>query len=252
MASDPLPCPLPTAHCPLLPGWSRVTVAGKLADVFEPPQPSPFALIYLHAESGETPANNATITKELASRRLRCVAPIAARSWWVDRVCPEFDPALTAERHVRENVPAWVAANWRVGPRSIGVVGVEMGGQGAVRLGLKYPDLFPVVGSINGAFDFHERYGQGTPLDEMYPSRERCRQDTAVLHVPPLGGPDVWFACAPTDRWYRGNDRLHEKLSAVGMSHTAELETVQDADRWIAPMLAFVISSLERVSRRLM
>ncbi len=123
-----------------------------------------------------------------------------------------------------------------------------MGGQGAVRLGFRHPELFPVVASIAGAFDFHERYGRGTPLDEMYPSREHARQDTAVLHIHGHDWPPhIWFACSPASQWYRGNDRLHEKLAAIGVPHTADLDT----SAGVGPMLAFVLAALDRESRRL-
>jgi enterochelin esterase-like enzyme len=232
-------------------GWSRIAIAGKPADLFEPPNPLPFALIYLHSESGETPATNALITDELRSRRLRCIAPLTSRSWWVDRICPEFDLQITAERHVRENVVPWLESTWKCGKRSIGMGGVGMGGQGAIRLGFKYPEQFPIVASVAGALDFHERYGQGTPLDDMYSSREQCRQDTAILHIPPHDWPQLWFACAPSDFWYRGNDRLHEKLIALGVPHTAELDASIKEDRLIPQMLTFIISAIERESRRL-
>ena len=198
--------------------------------------------LWLHDESGVTPATDAAFTAELGARRLRCIAPHGARSWWVDRVCPEFDPVLTAERHLLDNVfPS-------LGTQSVAVAGVGMGGQGAVRLGFRHPSRFPVVASLGGAFDFHERHGRGTPLDAMYASRELARQDTAILH---LHGhdwpPHIWFACSPKSEWHRGNDRLHEKLAAVGVPHTAELDTPAD----IEALLDFVIAALERESRRL-
>jgi hypothetical protein len=93
----------------------------------------------------------------------------------------------------------------------------------------------------------------------MYESRERCRLDTAILHV---GGHDwprhIWFCCEPTDAMcYRGNDRLHEKLAAMGIPHTANLDTraklgVRYVEQMIGPMLAFVAGALEKESRRLM
>lgn len=236
-----------------LPGsdWSRISIDGKPVDIFNPPSPLPFGLIFLHPESGETPVVNSTFTAKLYKLRLRCVAPIAPHSWWVDRVCAEFDPQLTAERHILENIVPWMESNWRLSKRSIGVAGIEMGGQGAVRLGFKYPQQFPVVASINGTFDFQDRYGQGTALDTMYSSREQCRQDTAILHIPVHDWPAIWFACSPREKWYRGNDRLQEKLAAMGIPYTAELNAIQSEDLWIAPMLAFVVAALERESRRL-
>ncbi len=245
----------------MLPGWTRTSIAGKPADVFDPPgadRPR-FAVLYLHPVGQELLSDNAAYTAELARHGLACCVPHGARSWWVDRVCPEFDPRLTAERHLLDNVLPWMRERWQLGPRAVAAVGISMGGQGSVRLGLKYPDTFPVVGSVAGAFDFHEWYGRGTPLDEMYDSREQCRQDTAILHVDPHRYPPaVWFACDPADAdWFRGNDRLHEKLTALGLPHTADLTTTAGGhtwtyfDRMAAPLLTFAAQALQRESRRL-
>jgi S-formylglutathione hydrolase len=181
------------------------------------------------------------------------------RSWWADRICRAFDPVLSAKQHLIDNVIPWMNESLQLKPRTIAAVGVSMGGQGAVRLGFQHPDLLPVVASVGGAFDYHELHGQGLPLDEMYPSKELCRLDTALLHVDPNHVPQhIWFACDPTDvQWYRGNDRLHEKLSALGVSHVADLETSAGGhswtyfDRMAEPMMAFVADSLKSESRRL-
>lgn len=245
----------------MLPGWTHAEIAGKPADVFDPPGGSPrFAVLYLHAVGLESLAGNAAYTAELANHRLACCAPFGARSWWSDRVCPEFDPTTSAEKHLLNHVVPWVLERWQLSPRALAVVGVSMGGQGAVRLGFKYPERFPVVASVAGAFDYHERYGLGTPIDEMYRTKEACRQDTAILHVSQgKYPPHIWFACDPTDAdWFRGNDRLHEKLAAVGVPHTADLGTSAGGHSWAyfdamaKPMFDFVTAALEKQSRRLM
>ncbi|HET6574251.1 MAG TPA: alpha/beta hydrolase-fold protein [Fimbriiglobus sp.] len=247
----------------MLPGWSRESVGGKPADVFHPPRDerprAAVLFLHVHSDALQLPSDNAAYTAELARHGLACCAPHGMRSWWADRVCPEFDPTLTAERHLLDNVRPWMSDRWHLPPRAVAAVGISMGGQGAVRLGFKYPDLFPVVASVAGAFDYHELYGQGLPLDEMYESRERCRLDTAVLHINPNRyPPHVWFACDPADTiWYRGNDRLDEKLSALGIPHVADLETSAGGhswayfDRMAGPMLAFVAEALRTESRRL-
>src|SRR5262245_29267379 len=139
----------------MLPLWQRIDIAGKPADVFDPPDALPFALLWLHDEDGRTPATDPATTAELRAKRLRCVAPHAARSWWVDRVCPEFDTQLTAERHILDNVVPWVGSHLRIpkgADHELAVAGIGMGGQGAVRLGFRYPARFPVVASLDGAF----------------------------------------------------------------------------------------------------
>jgi pimeloyl-ACP methyl ester carboxylesterase len=239
----------------MLPGWTATDIAGKPAHVLDPPGPRRFALLFLHPVGLESISANATYTEQLSRHGVACCEPFGGRGWWADRVCPEFDPQLTPEQHLLTHVVPWMAERW---PGVIAVAGISMGGQGAVRLGLKYPDRFPVVGSVAGAFDYHEWYGRGTPIDDMYRSREACRQDTAVLHVHPTKfPPHVWFACDPTDEWFRGNDRLHEKLSAVGVPHTAELTTTAGGHSWAyfdrtaGPLFAFLVEAVAKQGRRL-
>ncbi len=237
----------------MLPGWSRLEIAGKSADVFDPPGTLPFVLLFLHDESGETPATSAAFTAELRKHRFRCVAPHAGRSWWVDRVCTEFDTLLTPERYLLDNVVPWIESTWNAGSRSVAVAGIGMGGQGAVRLAFRHPSRFPVVGSIAGTMDFQEQFDRGTPLDSLYPSREHARQDTAILHIHPHEWPlHIWFGCSPTDPRHRGNDRLHEKLAAIGVPHTSDLDTRGTPENFLGPMLGFLTAALERESRRLM
>lgn len=244
----------------MLPGWIRNEIAGKSADVFEPPGGARFAVLYLHPVGLESLADSAAYTAELTHHRLACCAPFGARSWWSDRVCPEFDLTLTVEQHLLRNVVPWVRERWNLSSRSIAVAGISMGGQGAVRLGFKHPDTFPVVASVAGAFDYHEWYGRSTSIDDMYRSKEACRQDTALLHIHPSKyPPHIWFASDPADEeWHRGNDRIHEKLSAIGIPHTADLTTEAGGHSWAyfdamaGPMFDFIVAAFEKQSRRLM
>jgi S-formylglutathione hydrolase len=135
-----------------------------------------------------------------------------------------------------------------------------MGGQGALRLAFKYPESFPVVGAISSAVDYHELYGQGMAIDEMYDSKEQCRQDTATLHIHPSQYPPHIFFCIDPDdtSWYRGNDRLHEKLSALGVPHEIDLTTRAGGHSWdyfnhmAERAVRFVYAGLEQESRRLL
>ncbi len=235
----------------MLDGWTQTTIGTKLADVFNPDSSLSLGVVYLHSLSEESPAIDATFTAGLRQHRLRCVAPHGGQCWWADRVCPDFDAELTPERYLLDVVVPWAEAAWHLGSRAIALAGLEMGGQGAVRLAFKHPDRFAIAGSISGAFDCQDWYGLGTPLDEMYDNRERARQDSAVLHIDGhRWPPHLWFGCAPTDAaCYRGNDRLHEKLAAMGVPHTAELEA---RGEMTGSMLTFVAAALAKESKRLM
>jgi S-formylglutathione hydrolase FrmB len=207
--------------------WHSVELAGKRCDLFEPSKPGPYVLLHLHGEEMETLAGNAVSTAALEARGLRAICPHGKRSWWANRICREFDEQLTPERHLLQNVVPFIATHWGVEPPGIGLSGVGMGGQGALRLAMKHAQRFPVVAAISSAIDYHNRYDRGTTIDEMYPDKEAVRQDTAVLYVHPLNVPrHILFVIDPADReWFDGNQRLHEKLSALGIPHEYDFHT---------------------------
>jgi pimeloyl-ACP methyl ester carboxylesterase len=245
----------------VLPGWTSTEIAGKKADVYEPPGPARprLGVLHLHGIGLETLTDNPVYTQLFAELRLACICPHGQRSWWVDRICSEFDPRLTPERHLLDNVLPFIKDRWALAPRALAVQGISMGGQGALRLAFKHPDLFPVVAGISSALDYHELHGTGTPLDDLYDSKEQCRQDTALMHVPPYNPPPHVFFCIDPDdsKWYRGNDRLHEKLTALGVAHVSDLTTRAGGHSWqyfnhvAERVLRFVSQGLEIESRRL-
>jgi S-formylglutathione hydrolase FrmB len=167
---------------------------------------------------------------------------------------------MTPEHHLLEHVLPFFQTRWGLVPPTIGLLGISMGGQGALRLAFKHPQLFPVVAAISSAIDYHELYGEGRAIDTMYESKEQCRQDTALLHVPPVGYPPHIFFCIDPDdtRWFRGNDRLHEKLTALGIPHEVDLTTRAGGHSWdyFNPVadraIRFVWTGLNLESRRLL
>ena len=239
-------------------GWIQVEVAGKTVDVYDPPL-ARFTILYLHSAGLETLRDNPVWTKLFEQFQLACACPHGQLSWWTDRVCAAFDPRVTAEQHLLRNVVPFMTQRWQLPARGIGLAGISMGGQGALRLAFKLPERFPVVAGVASSIDYHERYGQGSPLDDMYDSKEQCRQDTAVMHVPPTGyPPHIFFCIDPDDHWIRGNDRLHEKLSALGIPHTCDLTTRAGGHTWdyfnavAERVVRFLHAGLEQESRRLL
>ena len=217
------------------------------------------AIIYLHGVHGNRLVDQPAFTAEFARLGWPIVAPFGARSWWTDRVCPEFDEKLTAERHVVDNVLPFIAERFGVRPPGVALVGTGMGGQGTLRLAFRYPDKFPVAAAISPAIDYHLRYDEGdVTLPQMYADPEAARQDTATLHVHPLNWPrNIWFCCDPEDyRWHESADRLQMKLSALGIPHEHDLTTSGGGHGFefytkMAPVAAaFIAEHLGRERRR--
>ena len=98
----------------MLPGWSDIELSGHPCDVFEPQSPIAhnYAIVYLHGVHLTRLVDQPTFTELFERHGLPVIAPMTARSWWTDKICPEFDPQLTAERHVLDNVVPYVRERW--------------------------------------------------------------------------------------------------------------------------------------------
>ena len=241
--------------------WSKAEVAGQVVEVYEPPRLNDmgYTVIYLHGVHLGKLHEQTAFLQQADQHGLRIVVPITQRSWWADRICPEFHPEITAERYVRQHVMEFLADRYAVRTPRVALLGTSMGGQGALRLSFKYPDQFPLVAAIAPAIDYQNVYYEYDTLPQMYSEPEAARQDTALLHVHPLNWPrNLWFACDPADlRWYESSERLKMKLYSLGIMHDCDLETSNGGHSWtyynhMAPAaFSFLMERLERERLRL-
>ena len=260
---------IPNASLPPHPGWSLVTVAGRACEMFAPAEAAPDrALVFLHDLDGRPPSQSDAVRSAIEAAGLPTLAPLTGRSWWLDRIMPTFDRELPPEQFVRDCVVAEIGTRFGVSPPGIALVGVGMGGQGALRLAYRHPGVFPIAAAIAPALDFHLGMRHAADRDdgelfdtlwETFGDVERARQDTAILHVHPLNWPrHQWFASSPDDLdWHDGVSRLHGKLVALGIPHEAVLEAAPGESqaafehRMAAAALAFARAALDKESRRI-
>ena len=238
--------------------WSEINVAGHMCRVYEPAQPSPhnFVVIYLHCSEGASLRGYPAFVREFDRYGLRAIEPLTGRSWWTDRVWPEFDASISAEAYVVDRVLPNIAERWNARPPQLALLGVSMGGQGALRMAYKYPNVFPTVAAISPAIDFQKRIEEGVDpgLEAMYRDAEDARQDTATLHIHPLNWPrNQFFCCDPDDRrWWESADRLRMKLFSLGVPFECDLETRAGGHTWkyfarmADKVFGFLMERLER------
>src|SRR5579871_1143894 len=98
--------------------WSTLQLAGHPCDIFEPPQLNEhgFVVVYLHGVHLARLAEHPAFADEFARRGLPVVSPHTGPCWWTNRICPQFDPALTPERHVLDNVLPLIHERWGAEP----------------------------------------------------------------------------------------------------------------------------------------
>jgi len=225
-------------------------------------------MIYLHGVRERWLQEITGLRDLIEQAKIPVIAPRSGRSWWLDRVVPSFHATITPERFVIDRIVPEVGRRFGVEPPGIAIIGTSMGGQGALRLAYRHPNLFPVSAAIAPAIDYHAAMREAHVRDdgdlydtlwEVYGDVERARQDTAILHVHPLNWPrHQFFACDPDDRhWYDGSVRLQSKLVALGIPHVAILEPRGGGhdpvyyDRIAPEVMAFVLDRLDQESRRI-
>lgn len=219
-----------------MPGlWRQVTIRGKTTDIYQPVDASAAgAVVFLHGHGQITLAGNDVYSRLFDQYGLRVICPHGQRSWWLDRVCEEFDPTLTPEQFILDEVFPWIELNYQIKPPQIALFGVSMGGQGAVRIAYRRAMKIPIVAALSPLIDYHTLVGQGLPLDQMYASAEEARQETATLQIHPLNWPRHQFlACDPADK--QGMEslvRLTSKLYSSGIPFDGDTETSHGGHSW--------------------
>jgi pimeloyl-ACP methyl ester carboxylesterase len=241
--------------------WSEINLDGKEADIYDPrqPGPEPRVILFLHGHGQERLASNPVFTQEFERHGLRVVCPRGKRSWWLDHVCREFDDSISPLEYLSASVVPFIEKRWLAHPPAIGLLGVSMGGQGVLQWAYREARRFSVVAAISPAIDFHRCWGQGLPLDEMFPSAEEARQETAILKIHPLNWPrHQLLVCDPKDEyWFEGAERLAWKLHSSGIPFESDFQTSAGGHSWgyfnnMAPkVVQFLADALEKDSQRL-
>lgn len=237
--------------------WVAEDIGGRAAEVFLPARPPRFPVLFLTDWDDQSPRDRPVWERLFDEYQLAVYVLPTGESWWANRPAPGFSDGVTAETwlinvtlpHVRQ----------RLATSPFGLVGIGAGGQGALRLGFKHPRHFRAVAAMEAAVDFQDLHGRGTSLDEMYASKEHARQDTAVLHLRGYDvPPHMWLGCSPDSYWLRGNERLTEKLNALGLPHVADFGTSVCGHSWsfydtLAPRaIRFLAEGLQAESRKLL
>ncbi|QDT34742.1 alpha/beta hydrolase-fold protein [Thalassoglobus polymorphus] len=215
--------------------WQSIEIGGKEAEAFLPEnRTSDHAIIYLHAHGEERLSEKDEFTSLFERYGYPVICPRGKKGWWMDVVCEEFDPVITPMEYVRKDVVDWIEKELQISAPNLALLGISMGGQGALNISYRYALTFPIVAAISSAVDFHKAYGQGYPLDQMFPSAELARQQSAVLHIHPLNWPKFhFFACDPMDpTWFEGNEILASKLSSSGIMYECDLKTSHGGHNW--------------------
>lgn len=256
-----MPSPAESAVKPL---WTTREIEGHVVEAFLPaPEEGrpPGAIVHLRDLDDTPPSQQAAWKAAIETSPLPVISLAGGTTWWIDRVVHGFDQQHSPEAFVRGPLTTWLRTAFGLPAAAVAVLGQGSGGQGALRLAYRHPTLFPVAAAVLPTIDFQRTMESGLPgsqtLWELYGDVEVARQQTAILHVHPLNWPrhQAFWAHAGDLLASDGADRLHGKLTALGIFHEAKLDGVVDPTGWLAEVstaaVRFAVERLERDSRRM-
>jgi putative tributyrin esterase len=115
-----------------------------------------------------------------------------------------------------------------VGPWAIG--GLSMGGYGAIRLGLKHPEMFASIYAHSSAFHMHEMLDPTLAETTVDDASVFCLADAVASRE---SQPAISFDCGTEDRLLDVNRQFHEHLQGLNIAHRyAEFPGDHDWDYW--------------------
>lgn len=178
--------------------------------------PGPYVVLYqLHGgnQNHTTWLHSSNLVRYTQHLPLIVILPDGAQSRWTNGGAPftAYEDFLIEElsQHVCHTFPV-ANGKWAIG-------GNSMGGFGAVRLGLKYPQRFFSIWSHSGVFPTADTlpehwYWSGTAADlDCY---------ALVDQMDPQTMPLLSFDCGTDDHLLDHNRRFHAFLESRGIAHT--------------------------------
>jgi len=144
-------------------------------------------------------------------------------SWYFDS---PVDTSYRVETAIIEQVIPWVDScyGFRHDREGRGIVGISMGGHGALYLALRHPELFGAAASISGVLDLTETTQPAALARRLGTFEEHARRwrSLSVLALVDSLVPDqlaLSIDCGLQDPFIAGNRRVHERLLLRGIDH---------------------------------
>jgi putative tributyrin esterase len=187
------------------------------------------------------------------------IAPDANDSWYTNSAAKAQD---RFEDYIVKDLISEVDSKYRTirEKRARAIAGLSMGGYGAVKLALKYPELFAFAGSLSGAFDATQNLDDLRPefrakLLEVFGnpgSKTRVENDVFLLLKGSGDSPYFYLACGADDFFLSTNRAFTARLSNLKVPYeyheTPGGHTWEYWDSQLTPLLKAVERSLRHGS----
>jgi putative tributyrin esterase len=201
-----------------------------------------FPVLYLlHGLNGDYKnwSDKTAVAKYLGTAGLIVVMPDADDSWYTNWAT---DPQQKYEDYVIKDLLSEIEGHYRtIDTRdSRWVAGLSMGGYGALKFGLKYPQLFSIAASFSGALNAPDGLSHDQPafveqLKRVYGSVDsRTRPDNDIYELVKFANPEklpyLYLTCGTADHLLAANREFVASLPARKIRY--EYHELPGAHEW--------------------
>jgi putative tributyrin esterase len=164
----------------------------------------------------------------MRDRQFIVVMPDAGNSWYVNSVT---EPSDRFEDYIAKDLVSEIDRKYRTIPRREGraIAGLSMGGYGAIKIALKYPEKYVFAGSLSGALDAARTLAEEVPEyhDQLVkvlgepgnPARAENDVFSLLAGADPAREPYFYIACGASDRFLKINRDFVKELSARNFAY---------------------------------
>jgi len=181
----------------------------------------PFPVLFqLHGLSDDHQAwiQRSNLVRHVAKLPLVVVLPDGGTSGYLN-----WKPSNRLHKHRYEDliindITSHLKRNFNVTGGKWAIGGLSMGGYGAMRLGLKYPDRFASIWAHSSAFHIGDYADPALIEPDSVATGNvfHLAEDVARLPEPPV----ISFDCGTEDELIEHNRALHAHMESLGLDHT--------------------------------
>lgn len=151
------------------------------------------------------------------------VMPDGRDSWYWDS---PVDPKMQMESFIVEELVPFIDSRYNTiaDPSRRAITGLSMGGQGAMWLAMRHPDVWANVGSTSGGLDirpFPDSWKMKLRLGTQAENPQAWEEHTPINLVKTLkpGQLNIIFDCGTDDFFCDVNNAMHAEMLAAGIPH---------------------------------
>jgi len=181
-----------------------------------------------------------SLERYLFEHRLMVVMPGVHNSYYTDMA-----QGLNYFTYVSIELPQFIESMFPVSKQreETFVAGLSMGGYGALKIGLTYPNRFSKVASLSGAVDFASiiSRAKGTQREKFFkgifgeqPHKDMTHDLEFLVKQNLIAKekmPQMYIACGTEDFLFDENQKFHSILNALNVNHT--YVTSEGSHNWL-------------------